>query len=94
MRVDGQFIKALKMSILRKTEAEWSRNVSKGFIAEEILVAERDTTTGEIFVSTEGYTIVGSIGKYNLLETEEILKWAEYQDGCLKTPARKITYEE
>lgn len=94
MKVDGQFIKAVKMSYLRKCRVEWNREVSRGFIAEEILEASRDAVTGNITLVTEGYTIVRHIGEYNLPETEEILKWIEYQDGCLKTPARKIPYEE
>lgn len=94
MKVNGQFIKSLKMSFLRKFRAEWSRNVSRGFIAEEILEASRDAVTGEITLVMEGYTIVGPIRQYNLLETEEILKWVEYQDGIYTTPAQKIPYEE
>jgi len=94
MKVDVWFILALKMSVLRKSEAEWSRKVSRGFIAEEILEASRDAVTGDITLVTEGYTITGPIRQYNLPETEEILKWAEYQDGRYTTPARKIPYEE
>jgi len=94
MKVNGQFIKSLKMSFLRKCRAEWSREVSSGFIAEEILEAYRDAVTGDITLVMEGYTITGHIGKYNLPETEEILKWVEYQDGNINTVARKIPYEE
>ena len=94
MKVDGYFILALKMSYLRKCEADWSRKVSRGFIAEEILEASRDKITGNITLVMEGYTIDGPIVKYNLQETEEILKWAEYQDGRYTTPARKIPHEE
>ena len=82
------------MSFLKKCEAEWSREVSRGFLAEEILEASRDAVTGDITLVMEGRNIVGHIGKYNILETEEILKWVEHQDGNSKTPARKIPYEE
>jgi len=94
MKVNGQFIKSLKMSFLRKCQAEWSREVSRGFIAEEILEASRNAITGDITLVTEGAIIDGPIRQYNLPETEEILKWAEYQDGNINTVARKIPYEE
>ena len=94
MKVDWRFSLALRMSVLRKTEAKWSREVSRGFIAEEILEASRDAATREITLVMEGYTIEGPLGKFNLQETEEIFKWAEYQDGFYTTPARKIPYEE
>ena len=94
MKVDGYFILALKMSYLRKCEADWSSKVSSGFIAEEILEASRDKITGNITIVMEGYTIDGPIRQYNLLETKEILKWVKYQDGLYTTPARKIPYEE
>jgi len=93
MKVDGQFVKALKMSFLRKCESEWSREVSRGFLAEEILEASRDAITGDITLVMESRNIVGHISKYNLPETEEILKWVEYQDGEIDTGARKIPYE-
>ena len=94
MKVDVWFIRALKMSYLKKCNAGWSSKVGSGFIAEEILEASRDAVTGNITLVMEGYTIDGHIVKYNLQETEEILKWAEYQDGIYTTPARKIPYEE
>lgn len=93
MRVNGQFIKSLKMSARRKIQSDWSRDVSRGFLAEEILEATRNAVTGNIKLVMEGYTIDKHISEYNLPETEEILKWIEYQDGKIDTGARKIPYE-
>lgn len=92
MKVDGQFIKALKMSIRNKSKSGWTRETGRVFIAEEILEATRDEETGDITIVIEGYNHITHISEYNLPETEEILKWAEYQDGNLNTVARKIPY--
>lgn len=71
-----RLLKMLRMSEKRKEQHGWSRNVSAGFIAEDIkeVILNEDKT---ITVITEAFTLTQKPIEYNLRETQELIKWLE-----------------
>lgn len=75
-----ELLKVVHNSLTLKRKAGWSRNVSAGFIAEDIknaFVATKEGTSLIFFEFGDGRRWYAHPGELNLRETEELVKWAE-----------------
>lgn len=73
-----QLQKALKHSLSAKKKAGHSRNVSAGFICEDIEDIKLNPYTHEIMVRTPSFTQRGRAIDFNIREVGEMVKWTRH----------------
>jgi len=80
-----KMLRMLRNSRTLKEKFGWSRQVSAGFIAEDItdVVLNPDKT---VTVVTEAFNLTQKPREYNLRETEELIKWLEKQQWLKQRP--------
>lgn len=78
-----ELVKALRMSLAMKKKSGWSRDVSAGFIAEDIkdsFIAQHEK--GSVFFEfQDARKWVAEIRDLNVRELEELILWAEAKDS-------------
>jgi len=83
-----KLLRMLRNSKTLKEKYGWSRQVSAGFIAEDIsdVVLNPDKT---ISVVTEAFNLTQKPAEYNLRETKELIRWLEQKQWREQKPVEK-----